>query len=95
MTKSDLVASIAIKNPEITKKTAEGIVRLIFERMRDTLARGERIEIRGFGSFYVKSRGPRAGRNPKTGASVTVEGKRVPYFKVGKDLRERVNGEDA
>ena len=91
MTKSELAACIALRNPELTKKAAEELVNAIFDHMKQSLARGERIEIRGFGSFQVKERGPRAGRNPKTGVTVSVDNKRIPCFKVGKELRERVN----
>lgn len=94
MTKSDLVEKIAEKNRNISKKDIEIIVNTIFESMRNSLIRGERIEIRGFGSFTVKSRNAREGRNPKTGSVVHIAQKRVPYFKVGKELRERVNLDD-
>ncbi|MFM7202779.1 MAG: integration host factor subunit beta [Myxococcota bacterium] len=94
MTKSDLVEKIAEKNRNISKKDIEIIVNTIFESMRNSLIRGERIEIRGFGSFTVKSRNAREGRNPKTGEVVHITQKRVPYFKVGKELRERVNMDD-
>ncbi len=92
MTKSDLVEKIAEKNEGINKKDIEIIVNTIFDSMRNSLIKGERIEIRGFGSFTVKTRNAREGRNPKTGAVVHIAEKRVPYFKVGKELRERVNG---
>lgn len=92
MTKSDLVEKIAEKNPNLTKKDVETIVNIIFDSMTHALARGERIEIRGFGSFQVKHREAREGRNPKTGEKVFIAAKRVPFFKVGKELRERVDG---
>ena len=92
VTKSDLVETIADKNPNLTKKDVETIVNIIFESMTHALARGERIEIRGFGSFQVKHREAREGRNPKTGEKVFIAAKRVPFFKVGKELRERVDG---
>lgn len=95
MTKSDLVEKIAEKNRNISKKDIEIIVNTIFESMRTSLIRGERIEIRGFGSFTVKSRNAREGRNPKTGEVVHITQKRVPYFKVGKELRERVNMDES
>ncbi len=95
MTKSDLIANLLQKHPELIRKDAESLVRIIFDQMRDSLARGERIEIRGFGSFHVKQRAPRAGRNPKTGSQVAVEEKKIPCFKVGKDLREKVNFSDS
>ncbi len=92
MTKSELVASLAEKCPELTRKHAELVVNTVFDSMRDALARGERIEIRGLGSFQVRERTARRGRNPKTGEGVAIDDKRVPFFKVGKELRERVNG---
>jgi integration host factor subunit beta len=92
VTKSELVAALALKCPELTRKHTEVVVNTVFDSMRDALARGERIEIRGFGSFQVRERSARKGRNPKTGASVAIGDKRVPFFKVGKDLRELVNG---
>lgn len=93
MTKSELVAAVAAHCPELTRKHAELAVNKVFDSMRDALSRGERIEIRGFGSFQVRERAARKGRNPKTGASVAIDDKRVPFFKVGKELRDRVNGE--
>ena len=93
MTKSDLVEKIAEKNPNLTKKDVETIVNIIFDSMTASLARGERIEIRGFGSCQVKHREAREGRNPKTGEKVHIAAKRVPFFKVGKELRERVDSD--
>lgn len=95
MTKSDLVEKIADKNRNISKKDIEIIVNTIFDSMKNSLIRKERIEIRGFGSFTVKSRNAREGRNPKTGEVVHITQKCVPYFKVGKELRERVNLDDS
>lgn len=91
MTKSDLIDKIAEKNRNISKKDVETIVNTVFDSMRSSLIGGERIEIRGFGSFTVKERHAREGRNPKTGTLVHISEKKVPYFKVGKELRERVN----
>ncbi len=91
MTKSELVAEISEKRREIPKKDIEQVVNTIFDSMRDALIREERIEIRGFGSFTVKHREARIGRNPKTGAPVKIPAKRIPFFTVGKELRERVN----
>ena len=91
MTKSDLVEKIAENSELFSKKDIEIVVNTIFDSMRASLIQGERIEIRGFGSFTVKNRNAREGRNPKTGSVVQISKKRVPYFKVGKELRERVN----
>lgn len=91
MTKSDLVAAVAQKRKDLSKKDIELVVNTIFESMTRSLIQGERIEIRGFGSFTVKHRDARIGRNPKTGAAVAIPAKRVPFFTVGKELRERVN----
>jgi integration host factor subunit beta len=77
--------------PELPHRDAEAIVNTVFERMVEALCRGDRIEIRGFGIFGVKVRGPKRGRNPKTGASVDVPERRMPFFVIGKDLRERLN----
>jgi integration host factor subunit beta len=90
MNKAELVLKVAAR-ANVTQKVAKVIVDTIFVGMRDALAKGERIEIRGFGSFVVKSYAAYKGRNPKTGAVVKVSGKRLPFFKVGKELRERVN----
>ncbi len=92
MTKAELVEEVA-KSTQLTKKHAEIIVNTVFESIVDTLKAGEKIELRGFGSFRIRHRGPRVGRNPKTGAKVDVPAKRIPYFKPGKDLREMLNEE--
>lgn len=95
MTKSDLIERVALKSEgKISRSEAEVIVNTIFESMCEALVEGERIEIRGFGSFSVKERDAREGRNPKTGEVVTVAPKRVPFFKVGKELKERVDDEE-
>lgn len=91
MTKSELVISVSESTGNLTRKHAELVVNTIFDSMRDALVDGDRIEIRGFGSFQVRDRASRTGRNPKTGAAVEIESKRVPFFKVGKELRDRVN----
>ncbi len=91
MTKSELIERLANRQSQLSSKDVELVVKSLLEHMAQTLARGERIEIRGFGSFSLHFRYPRVGRNPKTGDSVTLEGKYVPHFKPGKDLRERVN----
>jgi integration host factor subunit beta len=92
MTKADLVEKVA-NVAELTKKDAEILVEVVFECIIDSLNRGEKIELRGFGSFRVRSRNSRRGRNPKTGASVDIPAKRVPYFKPGKELKELINDE--
>jgi len=91
MTRSELIERLAEQFPQLVAKDAEFAVRAILESMARTLAVGQRIEIRGFGSFAVSYRPPRVGRNPKSGEKVLVPGKRVPHFKPGKDLRERVD----
>jgi integration host factor subunit beta len=91
MTKSDLVQKLSEKVSTLTKKECEVIVDTVFLNMRDALHRGEKIEIRGFGSFTVRLRRAKEGRNPKTGEKVSIPEKRIPFFKVGKELRELVN----
>lgn len=91
MTKSELIAALAESTPTLTRKHAELVVNKIFDSMTQALVVGDRIEIRGFGSFHARTRAARVGRNPKTGVSVQVVEKRVPFFKVGKELRERVD----
>jgi integration host factor subunit beta len=93
MTKRDLIAEIGKRYPRLSGTDAEVVVNGVFDSMTDALARGGRIELRGFGTFVVKHRQARGARNPKTGALVSVAAKRVPFFKVGKELKERVNGE--
>jgi len=91
MTKSDLVEKLSEKLNNLTKKECEVIVDTVFHNMKDALQRGEKIEIRGFGSFTVRVRRAKEGRNPKTGEKVSIPEKRSPFFKVGKELREMVN----
>lgn len=91
MTKSELIEILARKRSDIPYKDIEQAVKAMLEQMSESLAGGERIEIRGFGSFSLHFRPPRVGRNPKTGDAVTLTGKYVPHFKPGKELRERVN----
>jgi integration host factor subunit beta len=91
MTKAELVEDVA-RAAELTKKDAERLVEIVFESIIDTLNSGEKIELRGFGSFRVRERGARRGRNPKTGDPVDIPAKRVPYFKPGKELKELING---
>ncbi len=90
MTKADLVERVAAE-AEITKKDAEHLVELVFESIINSLNAGEKIELRGFGSFRVRERNARTGRNPKTGVAVDIPAKRVAYFKPGKDLKELIN----
>ncbi len=91
MTKSELIEAIAARQTQLSSKDVELAVKTILEHMSQALATGERIEIRGFGSFSLHYREPRKGRNPKTGDTVQLSGKYVPHFKPGKELRERVN----
>ena len=91
MTKSGLIEAVAEHTPHISKKDTEIVVNTIFESMAKALSDGERIEIRGFGSFQVKVREAREGRNPKTGEPVHISAKRTPFFKVGKELKEMVD----
>jgi integration host factor subunit beta len=91
MTKSELIEKLAESLTHLSPREVELSIKEILEMMAQTLAKGERIEIRGFGSFSLHYREPRVGRNPKTGESVELSGKYVPHFKPGKELRERVN----
>jgi integration host factor subunit beta len=91
MTRSELVILVAERLPYLTQKDAEIIVDTVFDSMIEELAQGDRIEIRGFGSFAVKHRDPREGRNPRTGETVHIPAKRIPHFKLGKELYERIN----
>jgi integration host factor subunit beta len=90
MTKAELVEEVS-RTSEITRKHSEVIVDAVFTSIMDALRRGDKIELRGFGSFRLRHRGSRKGRNPKTGAGVVVPAKDVPYFKPGKELRELIN----
>ena len=92
MIKSELVARLAQANPHLYQRDVERIVSTIFDEISEALARGDRVELRGFGAFSVKQRDARIGRNPRTGESVQVEEKHVPFFKAGKLLRDRLNG---
>lgn len=91
MTKADLVEKICASVDSVSKKQAEAVVNSLFECIIDALEEGDKVELRGFGSFKTRERGPREGRNPKTGDKVSVPSKRVPYFKPGKELREKVD----
>lgn len=92
MIRSELVDKIAAENPHLYQRDVERIVETIFEEIIEAMAAGDRVELRGFGSFSVKKRDARVGRNPRTGESVEVEEKSVPFYKTGKLLRERLNG---
>ena len=94
MTKSELVRKLAEANPQLYHHDVEVIVTLIFDQIAAALARGDRIELRGFGAFSVKHRAARIGRNPHTGASVQVAEKHTPFFRAGKQLRNRLNQPD-
>lgn len=91
MTKSELIAKLANENPHLFQRDVERIVTTIFDEISNALAQGDRVELRGFGAFSIKERGSRIGRNPRTGESVQVGEKFIPYFKTGKQLRERLN----
>jgi len=92
MIRSELIQTIADQNPHLFQRDVERIVNTIFEEITDAMARGERVELRGFGAFSVKKRDARVGRNPRTGEAVDVDAKSVPFFKTGKLLRDRLNG---
>ncbi len=92
MIRSELIQKLADENPTLTLREVEMIVSAIFEEIIGALSQGDRVELRGFGAFSVKKRDARIGRNPRTGESVQVEEKHVPFFKAGKLLRDRLNG---
>lgn len=91
MTKSELIEAVASKVTNFSRKDVEIIVDSVFESMTESLAKEEKVEIRGFGSFKIKHRDGRQGRNPKSGENIFIEPKKVPFFKAGKEIRERVN----
>lgn len=91
MTRSELISALATQFPQFTRADIEASVKLILDGISDRLGSGDRVEIRGFGSFSANIRPPRLGRNPKTGEPVTVPEKRAPHFKCGLELRERIN----
>jgi integration host factor subunit beta len=93
MIKSELIAALASENPHLTQKDIERVVGVILDQMIEALEGGGRVELRGFGAFSVRDRPARAGRNPRTGEGVKVRAKNVPFFKAGKELRARLNGE--
>jgi integration host factor subunit beta len=92
MIRSELLQKIADYNPHLYQRDVERIVNTIFDEITDAMSRGDRVELRGFGAFSVKKRDARSGRNPRTGETVAVEEKHVPFFKTGKLLRDRLNG---
>ena len=92
MIRSELIQKIADENPNLFQRDVERIVNTIFEEITDALANGDIVELRGFGAFSVKTRDARVGRNPRTGEAVSVDKKKVPFFKTGKLLRDRLNG---
>lgn len=92
MIRSELIQKISEENPHLFQRDVERIVNTIFEEIVEAMARGDRVELRGFGAFSVKRRDARTGRNPRTGESVPVDQKHVPFFKTGKLLRDRLNG---
>lgn len=94
MIRSELIQKISEENPHLFQRDVERIVNTVFEEIIHAMARGDRVELRGFGAFSVKKRDSRQGRNPRTGESVSVDEKHVPFFKTGKLLRERLNGEE-
>ena len=94
MTKFELISRLAAANPHLYQRDVERIVTTIFEEITSALSRGDRVELRGFGAFSVKARGARVGRNPRTGESGNVPEKFIPYFKTGKQLREKLNAKD-
>ena len=93
MIRSELIQKIAVESPHLFQRDVERIVNTVFEEIIDAMSRGDRVELRGFGAFSVKKRDARQGRNPRTGESVSVDEKHVPFFKTGKLLRERLNGD--
>lgn len=93
MIKSELIAALAEENPHLTQRDVERVVNVIFERVIKALEDGGRVELRGFGAFSVRARAARAGRNPRTGTSVDVRAKHVPFFKSGKELRAKLNAD--
>jgi integration host factor subunit beta len=95
MTRSELIAELARRNPHLMQRDVEAIIATVFDEIVLALARGDRVELRGFGAFSVKKRDARTGRNPRTGVAVSVSEKVVPFFKAGKDLRERLNRGEA
>jgi len=92
MLRSELVTALAARHPDLRSSDLERAVDVIFEEISRAMEKGDRVELRGFGAFSVREREAREGRNPRTGKSVSIDAKRVPFFRPGKELRERVNG---
>lgn len=95
MTRSELIQTLSERNPHLFMRDLENIVDAFFGEISQALVKGDRVELRGFGTFSVKERAARTGRNPRTGQSVEVGAKRLPFFKSGKELRDRLNADDA
>lgn len=93
MTKSELIEKIAAKNPNLMLRDVERIVNVVFDKIIDTLAKGDRVEFRGFGAFSVRKRSPRVAKNPRTGEKVNVEERCIAHFKTGKELHEQLNSQ--
>ena len=93
MIRSELLAALAKDNPDLRADEVERVVEVFFDEITQRLAEGGRVELRGFGAFSTRARDARKGRNPRTGQTVEVPGKRVPYFKPGKEIRQRLNGD--
>lgn len=93
MIRSELLAALAKENPDLRADEVERVVEVFFDEITQRLAEGGRVELRGFGAFSTRARDARKGRNPRTGETVEVPGKRVPYFKPGKEIRQRLNGD--
>ncbi|AFX99601.1 integration host factor, beta subunit [Candidatus Endolissoclinum faulkneri L2] len=91
MTKSELIVRLVETNPHLFQRDVECVVSTVFQKITEALIRGDRVELRGFGAFSIKQREARVGRNPRTGESVSVAGKYIPFFKTGKLLREKIN----
>ncbi|MBE9529029.1 MAG: integration host factor subunit beta [Proteobacteria bacterium] len=91
MTKSELIEAVAMQVNTFSRKDVEMIIDTLFQSMTDSLSNGEKVEIRGFGSFKIKERSGRQGRNPKSGENIYIESKKVPFFKAGKEIKERIN----
>ncbi|MBJ3776242.1 integration host factor subunit beta [Acuticoccus mangrovi] len=94
MIKSELVTRLALQNPHLYQREVEGVLNAVLDEISDALRDRNRVELRGFGAFSVRLRGPRIGRNPRTGESVPVEEKAAPFFRTGKEMRERINNAD-
>ncbi|MBI5237553.1 MAG: integration host factor subunit beta [Deltaproteobacteria bacterium] len=91
MTKSELIEAVSAKVGNFSRKDVEVVIDTLFNSMTESLSKGQKVEIRGFGSFKIKKREPRQGRNPKTGENISIQAKKVPFFKAGKEIRERIN----